>query len=104
MAVTPSGRTVLMTAVNEGIAFPPYFGKKLIALNFQGTGLTAAQRLVVRDTGTAGSGNVLADYIIEAAADNADLWGGRTPQLVSGLSIDNSAVGGTWTLTATFEA
>lgn len=92
-----------MTAVNEGFSFPPYMGRKLIALNLQGTGLTAAQRLVVRDTGTVASGNVLADYVIEAATDNADLWGGRTPQIVAGLSIDNNTVAGTWVLTATFE-
>lgn len=103
MAVVPSGRTITMSAVNEGIAFPPLMAKKLIALIFQGSGLTAAHRLVVRDTGTPGSGNVLTDYLIEAAADNADLWGGRAPQNVQGLSIDNNTVGGTWVLTATFE-
>lgn len=104
MAVTPAGRTVTMTAVNEGLAFPPYLGKKLIGLSFQGSGLTAGHRLVIRDTGTVASGNVLTDYLIEAATDNADLWGGRTPQLVAGLSIDNNTVAGTWVLTATFEA
>lgn len=103
MAVTQAGRTITMTAVNEGIAFPAYAGRKLLGLSFQGTGLTTPQRLVVRDTGTPGSGNVIADYQTEAAADNADLWGGRTPQIVSGLAIDNNTIAGTWVLTATFE-
>lgn len=103
MAIVASGRTLTMTAVNEGIAFPPYMGRKLIALTFRGTGLTADQRLTVRDTGTVASGNIIADYGIEGTADNADLWGGRTPQIVSGLSIDNNTVAGTWVLTAQFE-
>lgn len=103
MAVTPLGRTVTMTAVNEGLAFPPYMGRKLIGLSFQGTGLTTPQRLVVRDTGTVAAGNVIADYQIEAVADNADLWGGRMPQIIAGISIDNNTVAGTWVLTATFE-
>lgn len=108
MAITASGRTITMTAVNEGYAFPPYMGKKLIGLSFQGgvsggSALTAGQRIVVRDTGTVGSGNIIADYLTEATSDNADLWGGRTPQIISGISIDNNTVGGTWLLTATFE-
>lgn len=104
MAITSQGRSYTFTAVNEGVTFPPYFGKKLIALSLQGTGMTAAQRLVVRDTGTVASGNILADWVVEAANSNADLWGGRTPQIVSGLSIDNNTLAGTWTMTATFEA
>lgn len=98
-----AGRNVTMTAVNEGFSFPPRMGRKLVALTLRGTGLTAAQLLIVRDTGTVGSGNVIADYAIEAATDNADLWAGRAPQILSGLSIDNNTVAGTWVLTATFE-
>lgn len=104
MAVTPLGRTVTMTAVNEGLAFPPGMPRKLIALFFQGSGLTAGHRLVVRDTGTVASGNAMTDYLIEAATDNADLWGGRPGQLMAGISIDNNTLTGTWVLTATFEA
>ena len=109
MAIAAAGRVVTMTAVNEGISFPPLMPRKLLALSFQGgasggSALTATQRLVVRDSGTVGSGNIIADYLIEGTADNADLWGGRPPQLVNGLSIDNNTVGGTWVLTATFEA
>lgn len=103
MALTTQGRSYQFTAITDKIAFPPYLGKKLVALSIQGSGLTAGNRLQVRDTGTVGSGNVLADYLIAAATDNADLWGGRSPQIVSGLSIDNNTIDGTWVLTATFE-
>jgi len=74
----------------------------LVGLTFRGTGLTAAQSFIVRDNATPGSGSILADYAIEAATDNADLWGGRTPQPVTAMSIDNTTVGGTWVLTAFF--
>lgn len=103
MSLTIQGRSYQFTANTDKIAFPPFAGKKLLSLTIQGSGLTAGNRLLVRDTGTQGSGNVLADYLIAAATDNADLWGGRTPQIVSGLSIDNNTIDGTWVLTATFE-
>jgi hypothetical protein len=66
-------------------------------LTFQGTGLTAGNRLVLTDDG----GSVIADYIIEAAADNADLWNGRDPKFYMGLKIGAGSLagGGTWALT-----
>lgn len=68
-------------------------------INFEGTGLTASQRLTLRDSATVGSGAILSDYITEGTADNADLWAGRRPRAVSALALDNNIVGGTWQLT-----
>ena len=98
MTVAAQTYSVTFTAVNEGTTLVG--PRLLVGLTFQGTGLTANHRLVVTDSATPGAGSILADYIVEAAADNADLWGGRTPQWVSALSIANNTVGGTWVLTA----
>lgn len=101
MAIAKAGRTVTFTAVNEGIDLTT-FGHpfvEVVGMTFQGASTTAGHRVVVRDHKTPGSGNPLADYLIEGTSDNADLWGGRQPQIVSGLSIDNNTVGGTWVLT-----
>lgn len=97
MAITPGGLQYTLTAVNEAITLPQRV--EVVGMTLQGTGLTAAQRLVVRDSATVGSGGVLADYEIEAATDNADLWAGRAPRIISALSIDNNTVAGTWVLT-----
>ena len=100
MAISRQGRSITFTAVNAGLDFGG-LPKRLMALTFRGTGLTAGQLLIVRDTKTPGAGNILADYAIQAATDDADFWGGRTPQLCDGISIDNNTVAGTWVLTAT---
>lgn len=102
MAKAQQGRSFTFTAITDAVDFGGLLGK-VSAMSFQGTGLTTSQRLVVRDTGTIGSGNILADYLTEGAADNADLWGGRPPQLAKGLSIDNNTIAGTWTLTVTVD-
>lgn len=98
MTIVRKARHVTFTAANEGLTLGGMY--KLVGLTFQGTGLTAGQRLTVRDHATPGNGEVLADYVTEAATDNADLWGGRTPQIVTGLSVDTSTIAGTWVLTA----
>lgn len=98
MAIADQGRSITFTAVNEGVDFGG-FAKEIVGLTFQGAGLTAGQRLVVRDNATPGSGAILADYLTEAATDNADLWAGRQPQLATGLSISNNTIAGTWVLT-----
>jgi hypothetical protein len=97
MAITLKGRSITFTAVNEGITLANEL--EIVGMTFQGSGLTAGQRLQVTDSATPGSGNVLADYLIEAATDNADLWTGRLRQQVGALSIANNTVAGTWVLT-----
>lgn len=93
MAVTRQGRSITMTAVNDeytGIVCP-------IGINFQGTGLTAGQRVQITDSG----GSVIADYITEGTSDNADLLNGRPldGQFYQGIKIANNTVAGTWVLT-----
>jgi hypothetical protein len=98
MTVARQPRSVTFTAVNEGIVFP--YLMLVVGITFQGAGLTAAQRITVRDTGTPGSGSLLADYVTKATtADDNDLWGAKPPQPVTGLSIDNGTVAGTWVVT-----
>lgn len=101
MTIAAQTFSLTMSAANEGttLAGP----RLLVGLTFRGTGLTAAQGFIVRDSATPGSGSVLADYVIEAATDNADLWGGRQPQWITAISLDNTTVAGTWLLTAFFQ-
>lgn len=99
MTIAIQGRSVTFTAVNEGITFDQMH--EVLAVTFQGTGLTAGQRVTLRDTATPGTGNVLADYVTEAAIDNQDLWSGRPAQIVKALALDNNTVAGTWVLTVT---
>ena len=88
-----------MTAVSDAVKLPTRM--YLDGLTFQGTGLTAGQRVVVRDSATAGTGRVLADYVTDATtAGNGDLWAGRVPMAITALSIDSSTVAGTWVVTA----
>ncbi|MEQ1726738.1 MAG: hypothetical protein ABL982_00040 [Vicinamibacterales bacterium] len=95
MAVTVTGRAITLTAVADA-----YDGiVSIVGMTLQGTGLTAGQRLLVTDT----NGSPLADYEVEAAVDNADLWGARQPMIVKGVKIPSGTVGGTWVLTIYFE-
>jgi hypothetical protein len=95
MAVTRQGRAFTMTATGDavtGVLFP-------IGMNFQGTGLTAAQRLLVTDT----DGSVIADYLTEGTADNADLLNGRIGIACQGLKIAAGTLAGSWVLTVVLE-
>jgi hypothetical protein len=102
MAIARVGKTVTLTAVNEAIDLSGTFAR-IVGMTLRGTGLTAAQNLVIRDSAAVASGQVLVDYAIEAATDNADLWGGRPPQFVRGLAVDNNTVAGTWVVTVFLE-
>lgn len=97
MAIARQPRAITFTAVNEGIDLGEQ--TEVVGITFQGSGLTAGQRVLVRDHATPGSGSVLADYLTEAAIDNADMWVSRKSQQVQGLSIANNTVAGTWVLT-----
>jgi hypothetical protein len=105
MAIATAGTAVTFTAVNEKTEEWPDL-REIVGMSFSGTGLTAGQRLTVRG-GTngapaVGSGTILADYRPKAADDSADLWHGRAPQPVRGISIDKNTVAGTWVLTVFF--
>jgi hypothetical protein len=90
MAVTRSGASIAMTAVGDASTDRLF----VTGLNFQGTGLTAGQRLLIQDTG----GSTIADYITEGTSDNADLLGGREGKWYDGVKIASGTVAGTWVL------
>lgn len=95
MAVTRQGRSIQMTALGDaytGVVVP-------VGLNFQGTGLTAGQRLLI----TATDGSVIADYITEGTSDNADLLNGRTGLFYQGITLAAGTVAGTWVVTIVLE-
>lgn len=71
---------------------------EVVGMTFRGGNggaLTAGQQLLVKDR----AGNILADYLTEGTTDNADLWGGRAPQICDGISLANTTVAGAWVLT-----
>jgi hypothetical protein len=90
MAVTRSGASIAMTATADAVTGRLY----IVGLNFQGTGLTAGQRLLIQDTG----GSTIADYITEGTSDNADLLGGREGKWYDGIQIASGTVAGAWVL------
>ena len=96
MAVTRQEKSVQMTATGDSVSFVDV--ATIVGMTFQGSGLTASQRLQVTE-GTAGTGSRLADYITEAATDNAELWAGKPPKRVMDISITSGTLSGTWVLT-----
>lgn len=94
MAIAYQANSITFDATNASTPTGDHL-IEIIGMLFQGSGLTAGQRLLVKDL----SGNVLSDYLTEGTADNADLWGGRKPQIVNGINVANTTVAGTWVLT-----
>lgn len=90
MAVTRLSNAIEMTATGDAVTGKLY----IVGINFQGTGLTAGQRVKVTTTG----GATIADYITEGVSDNADLLGGREGMFYDGVAIAAGTVGGTWVL------
>jgi hypothetical protein len=91
MAVARQGKSITMTAANDAVT--GFFAVE--GINFQGTGLTAGQRVRILDT----DGSVIADYLTEGTSDNADLWAGRARGYYQGLRIENNTIAGSWVVT-----
>lgn len=87
MAVTRLGRTITMTADADSIAAGNYFF--VSGMTIQVTSGVAGDRLRVTDAG----GSVLADYLVEGATDNADLWNGRAPVFCDGITVEDFPTG-----------
>ncbi len=90
-AATRNGSSVVFSAVTDTYAAQIV---DIVGVTFQGTGLTIGQRLELVDDG----GDPIADYVVGAATDNADLWNGRGPKFYYGLKFPAGAVAGTWVL------
>lgn len=90
-AATTKGSAIIFTAVTDTYAAQvTYIG----GIQFQGSGLTPGQRVLLLDDGD----DVIADYLILSATDDADLWNGRQPKFYHGLKMSGT-VAGTWALT-----
>ena len=87
MALTRLGKTITMTAATDDIAAGNYFF--IAGMTLQVAGGVAGERLLVKDAG----GSILADYLVMAATDNADLWNGREPTFADGIDIANFPTG-----------
>lgn len=94
MAVAREGKSITFTADADAIAAGQMF--YVVGLTFQGSTLTAGQRLRLTDNQ---GGTVLCDYLVEAATDNADFWQGREGAFVDGLLVEDGPADGTWVLT-----
>lgn len=97
MAIARQANSLTITAVNDSLAFA--VPVEVVGASFQGTGLTAGQRVTLRDSATVGSGSILADYAVQVSSSSADLWGSRPTRMVQAVGIDNNTVGGTWVVT-----
>ncbi len=81
MSVTRKGKTLVMTADADA-----YTGVALVSgMTLQVAGGSSGDRLRVTDTG----GGIVADYLVAATQDNADLWNGREPQWCDGLLVED---------------
>jgi hypothetical protein len=81
MTVARKGTSITMTADADAAT-----GAFWIAgVTFQCSGSAAGERLRLTDT----AGDVIADYLVSAATDNADLWSGRNPHLYHGLLVED---------------
>ena len=80
MAIAQQGMSVTITATNDSLTFTG--ATTIVGMTFQGTGLTAGQRITLRNKTAVGSGSILADYVTMAATDNCDLWGASPSQVV----------------------
>lgn len=90
-AATRKGNSIILTATSDTYA------AQIACINgisFQGSGLTAGQRVLLQDDG----GDTVADYLVEGTTDNADLYTGRHPKFYMGLKMTGT-VDGTWVLT-----
>lgn len=94
-AADRKGKSIVFDAVTDTYAAKVV---RIAGATFQGTGLTATNRVLMTDD----NDDVVVDYVVEAATDNADLWGGRPPQQYHGLKM-SGAVDGTWALTVFLE-
>lgn len=81
MSTTRKGTSITFTAdadTYSGVVF-------VKGLTMQVTGGSAGDRLRVTDSG----GDVIADYIVSAATDNADLWNGRPAAKYDNVLIED---------------
>lgn len=93
MSVTQTAQSITMTADDDAITDERGQPFEVVGLSFQGTSLTADQRLRLTD-----GVSTIADYIVEGTSDNADLWAGRVPQKFHKLKVEDGP-SGTWVVT-----
>jgi hypothetical protein len=93
-AASRTGNSIVFTAITDTYAAQIV---DIAGIVFQGSGLTAGNRVLLKDDG----GTIIADYLVEGTTDNQDLWNGRPPKFYTGLKIDSTSLagGGTWALT-----
>lgn len=94
MAVTRKGRSIVMTAASDAYLF----AVKCRQIRFSGTGLTAGQRLLIKEQDT--NGAVVADHYVTAAQEDFAIWecADASGQWVRKPFIDIYPAGGTSTI------
>lgn len=93
MAVTRSGRSIIMTAANDSFAFPV----RCRQVRLVGTSMTAGQRLTI----TEGSGGaVIADHYVIGANEDQVIWesGGDCGSWIRKPFISAAPAAGTYTI------
>ena len=101
MPISVERLSLVFDETNMGVAFSGF--RHVVGMTFRGSGLTPGQILTVRNKSTPGEGSVLADYLVIDESENVELWGAKSPQLVSGISMDDLPLAGAWALTVFFD-
>jgi hypothetical protein len=89
MGVTNNSRSVVMTASGDSITGKIYCD----GIQFNGTGLTPAQELIVSETGGAN----IARHVVAAANESEEVFPAPNPKWIDGVVLSGT-VGGTWTV------
>lgn len=96
MSVTRTPRTIILTAAGDNVAGPLCVAH----IKIVGTGMTAGQRVVLKD-GTTAAGGVRTDHYIQAANEDAELFESQEDGdgwFHHGLYVDTVPAAGTWTI------
>ena len=74
MAVTRTGRSVVMTAVNDTIVDPVLGRLKCTSIRLVGTSMAIGERLLIRTKGVS-TGDIVVDHYVKGTNEDEELWG-----------------------------
>jgi hypothetical protein len=97
MSVTRSSRTIILTAAGDNVVGP----LAVASIKFVGTGLTPAQRLLIKHGSTA-AGAVRCDHYVIGANEDAEIFHSDSESgdewWNQGIYLDTVPAAGTWTV------
>jgi hypothetical protein len=92
MAVTRTGRTIIMTAAADALA-GIFF---VTSIRLVGDTMTAGQRVIMKD-GATSAGGIRVEHVVQAANEDADIFfSDGMGEAWDGLYLDTVPAAGTW--------